>query len=130
VADFGTVTFSNASATINPGTGPVTGPINDAAWQNASIDMVTSKGAPLDSTSSLTSAGTQFTVTYVGTSGSGGGGGGQKGHGAAQWPTVPTKPVSLAPPIGQATVVVLYGGVPTDQAKKAGPGLAGSSQAS
>jgi hypothetical protein len=127
VANFGTVTFSNASATINS----TNGPINDAAWQNAAIDMITSAGTPLDSTSSLDSTGTQFTVTYVGSSGTGGGGGGGgHGHGKAQTLTVPTKPVSLAPPTGQATVVVLYGVVPTDQVKKPGPGLAGSSQTS
>ena len=84
----------------------------------------------LDSTSPLdNSTGTQFTVTYVGSSGPGGGGGHKGGRGA-QSLTVPTNPVSLAPPTGQATVVVLYGVVPTDQAKKAGSGLAGSSQAS
>ena len=70
-------------------------------------------------------------MTYVGSSGTGGGGGhGHKGGAAAYLLTVPTSPVSLAPPTDRATVVVLYGVVPTDQAKQAGSGLAGSSQAS
>ena len=63
LADFGTITFTNASATINS----VTGPINDSAWQNEAIDMVTSTGSLLDSTSALNSGGTGFTVTYDGT---------------------------------------------------------------
>ena len=45
LANFGTITFSNASATINPGSGAITGPINDSAWQNEAIDMITSRGA-------------------------------------------------------------------------------------
>jgi hypothetical protein len=125
LANFGTVTISNASATIDPGTGPVTGPISDPTWVNETIDMVSSSGTLLDSASPLDSTGTQFTMTYVGSSGSGGGG----GHGTHSL-MVRTDAVSLAAPTGQATVVVLYGVVPTDQAKKAGSGLAGSSQAS
>ena len=74
LADFGTITFTNASATINPGSGPVTGPINDSAWQNTSIDMVTNFGTLIDQTSGLTDTTTSpitssFSVTYSGTSG-------------------------------------------------------------
>jgi hypothetical protein len=121
-ANFGTVTFSNASATINN----VTGSISNSAWQNDAIDMVSSGGTTLlDSTSALDSTGTSFTVTYAGSSSGKGGGGGHKG-GAAQWPTLPTSPISLAPPTGQPAVVVLYGVVPTDQPKKPGSEPAGS----
>jgi hypothetical protein len=74
LANFQTVTFSNASATMDPGAGPHTGSISDPAWQVEVYDMVSQNGpflTLLDSTSSLNSAGTQFTVTYVGPSGSG-----------------------------------------------------------
>jgi peptidase A4-like protein len=50
LAPFGTVQFSNAHATLNG----ITGPIDGASWQNASIDMVNSSGTLLDTTSSLT----------------------------------------------------------------------------
>jgi hypothetical protein len=89
LANFGSVTFSNASATIDPGTGQVTGPISDPAWQNEVIDMVTNYGTLLDSTSSLDSTGTQFTVTYVGFSGWGGG---QNGSGRAHSLMVSNEP--------------------------------------
>ena len=36
LANFGSVTFTNASATING----VTGPIDDSAWQSTAINMV------------------------------------------------------------------------------------------
>ena len=49
LADFGQVTFTNASATI----GTTTGPIDDSAWQFAQINMV-SRSATEASTSTLT----------------------------------------------------------------------------
>jgi hypothetical protein len=72
LANFGQVTFSGASATIN-GT---TGPIDDAAWQNTAIDMV-SKNKIIASTSALSDTGgtSSFTVTFTGSSGGGGTGG-------------------------------------------------------
>jgi hypothetical protein len=62
LANFGSVTFTNASATIN-GT---TGAINNSAWASSveSINMVSNKGTTEDTTSALNSAGTGFTVTY------------------------------------------------------------------
>lgn len=63
LANFSAVTFSNASATIN-GT---TGPIDDSAWNDASINMVTGRNnTVVASTGALTdTAGTSsFTVTY------------------------------------------------------------------
>jgi hypothetical protein len=63
IANFGTVTFTNASATING----VTGPINDSAWQYQAINIGT-RSATLDTTSTLTNSGSSFTVTYNSTS--------------------------------------------------------------
>ena len=125
VADFGTIAFTNASATINS----VTGPINDSAWQNEAIDMVNSRGSLLDSTSALNSAGTGFTVTY-GSTAAGQIGGGLLRGAAMQSRTVRTNSVSLAPPTGQAPAVVFYSVVPADQVKKDGFGLTGSSPSS
>jgi hypothetical protein len=115
LANFGSITFTGASATISS----TAGPINDSAWQNEAIDMVSSRGRLLDTTSALNSGGTGFTVTYSGTSGGpfGGGGGSGGGGGAMQSGTVRTSLVSVAPPTGQATTVVLYGVVPTDGRK-------------
>jgi hypothetical protein len=117
VADFGTITFTNASATINS----VAGPINDSLWQNEAIDMITSRGSLLDTTSALNSAGTGFSVTYDGSSSLQSGGGGRFG-GAIQPRTGGTNGVSPAPPTGQATAVVFYGVVPTDARKADSPG--------
>ena len=65
LANFGTVTITNASATLN-GT---TGPIDSSAWANASINM-TSHGTTEASTGPLTDTTTnpatsKFTVTYT-----------------------------------------------------------------
>ncbi len=122
LANFGTITFSNASATIDS----VTGPINDSAWQNEAIDMITSRGTLLDSTSALNSGGTGFTVTYEGTAAPTFGGGSTGGR-ALQPRTARTIPVSLAPPTGQATAVVFYGVVPSDPLKKDADRLTASS---
>jgi hypothetical protein len=79
LANFGTAKFSGAEATIN-GT---TGAIDNASWQNTSIDMVSRSGTIIDQTSGLTDTTTppitsSFSVTYTG---SGGGGRGGHGHG-------------------------------------------------
>jgi hypothetical protein len=86
LANFGTATISQAKATING----ITGAIDNAAWQNTSIDMVSSSGAIIDQTSGLTDANSSpstssFTVTYTG-SGSGSGGSGGHGHGHGHGP--------------------------------------------
>jgi hypothetical protein len=62
LANFGSVTFSNATATING----VTGPIDDSGWQNAAINIVTSS-VTQTSTSVLTDAtgASSFTETYL-----------------------------------------------------------------
>ena len=68
LADFGTVTFTGATATIDG----VNGPISDSAWQAVGIDIAAGQGSVETSLSSLTSNGTSFTDTYVGESSSGG----------------------------------------------------------
>ena len=59
VADFGSVTFTNASAVING----VSGPINASSWQSQALN-IGSNGVTYDTTSVLTNSGTSFVVTY------------------------------------------------------------------
>ena len=61
LANFGSVTFTNATATINGKTGA----IDSSTWQDASIDMVSYGSAVEASTSGLTDSGgtSSFTVT-------------------------------------------------------------------
>ena len=59
LADFGSVTFTQASAVING----ISGPINGAKWQSAAIDM-SSGGVVQATTSALADSGTSFVVTY------------------------------------------------------------------
>ena len=59
LANFGQVTFTNASAVING----VSGPINDSAWQSQAINMG-SYTTTFDTTSVLTNSGMSFVVTY------------------------------------------------------------------
>ena len=61
LADFGTVTFTNARATLNGHTGT----ISDSAWQNDAITMVTSSEAPKAQPSGLSNGGSNFSITYV-----------------------------------------------------------------
>jgi hypothetical protein len=79
LANFGTIDFSGASATVNGTTGPA-----DNSWSNTNlyqIDMVTKTGALKATTSSLSDSGdpltSNFSVTWN-SSGSGGKGGGHK----------------------------------------------------
>ena len=59
LANFGQVTFTNASAVING----VTGPINASSWQSQALN-IGSNGVNYDTTSVLTDSGTSFVVTY------------------------------------------------------------------
>jgi Peptidase A4 family len=59
VANFGSVNFTNASATING----VTGGINSSSWQSLAVNMVAG-GATKDTTSVLSNSGSTFTETY------------------------------------------------------------------
>ncbi len=80
LANFGSVTFTNASATING----VTGPIDNSGWQYKAINMGTSSVTE-DSTSGLTDSGgtSSFTVTYLTSVSTSPGG----GHGGSGWAT-------------------------------------------
>jgi hypothetical protein len=78
LANFGTVTFTNASATID-GT---TGAINNSAWTPLAINMASNRGALEATTSVLNATGDGFSVTYDTSGGSSGfGGGGRFGRG-------------------------------------------------
>ena len=59
LANFGTVTFTNATAVING----VSGPINAASWQSQALN-IGSNAVTYDTTSVLTNPGTSFVVTY------------------------------------------------------------------
>ena len=60
LADFVTVTFQNAQATLKGHTGP----ISDPAWRYDRIDMVSSSGSLKAQTSALFSSGTSFSVKW------------------------------------------------------------------
>ena len=60
LADFGTVYFENAQATLNG----VTGSINNSAWQYDAITMTTSSGTVKALPSSLSPDGRSFSVTW------------------------------------------------------------------
>ena len=60
LADFGVASLTNCSATINN----VTGPINSSHWQNDALTMTTQNHIVKAIPSSLTSGGTDFTVTW------------------------------------------------------------------
>ena len=82
LADFSSVQFSNATATING----VTGAIDNSAWQSIAINM--SEGRGLTATTSAltdTSGTSAFTVAYTGSTSSSGGGGGFGGGGGGGW---------------------------------------------
>jgi Peptidase A4 family len=118
LANFGTANLSAAQATING----VTSAIDDASWQNTSIDMVSRSGTVIAHTSALTDTGNAsgFSVTFTGSSSGGGHG---HGHGrlqtfamtaAAPFEFVPpaaaegTTPVTAnpqAPSVGQSLMV-------------------------
>ena len=66
IANFGSVTITNAYVTING----VSGPINGSSWQSQAMNIGSSNGADLDTTSVLTASGTSFVVSYGSTSGS------------------------------------------------------------
>jgi hypothetical protein len=61
LANYGTMTFTGASATINGHTGP----ISDPAWQYDPIDMVNGAGQTKSRTSALDPTGTSFNETWV-----------------------------------------------------------------
>ncbi len=60
LANFGTVTFTNAQATING----ITGTISNGAWQNDAITMTTQSGTVKAQPSALSTDGSIFSVTW------------------------------------------------------------------
>src|SRR5262249_37063397 len=78
LANFGSVAFSGASASVGSNTGSI------SAFPNASINMITRFGQLLDTTSNLTSSGDGFTVTTTGSSTSTSG----RGHHRHGLPTI------------------------------------------
>ena len=91
LANFTSVTFTNASATING----VTGAIDNSSWQNTAINMGT-QSVTEDSTSTLTDSSgvSSFTVTYL-TSVSPGSGGHHHGGFVADQSSTQLPQVSL-----------------------------------
>ena len=75
LANFGSVKFTGASATINGATGAI------KDFPNTSIDMITPKGALKATTGPLNTAGDAFTVTWKSSGAKGGGRGGNGGFG-------------------------------------------------
>ncbi len=110
--NFGSVTFTSASATING----VTGPINDPSWQNTAMNMVSpTTNANLDTTSVLTNNGSSFVVTYGsgatgGVNASPGGGGGSSASLLDSFSV--NQPGSIAQPPAQSPQVVAFGVIP------------------
>jgi len=60
LANFGTMNFSNASATLNGATGTIGNP----AWQHDQITMTNSSGTAKATPSTLSSGGSAFSVTW------------------------------------------------------------------
>jgi hypothetical protein len=110
LANFGSATFSSASATING----VTGPIDDSSWQETAIDMASSRATEA-STGVLTDANgtSSFTVTYV-ASGSTSGGSQSGGKNSAVNPAILFSQAALA----HAVVESVPASAGTDQAAK------------
>jgi hypothetical protein len=64
LADFNTVTFTNASAMATEPTGTVTGPISDPAWQTEAITLVSKSGSVLAAPTALSNNGSSFSINY------------------------------------------------------------------
>jgi hypothetical protein len=107
LANFGTINFSNARATISGTTGPIDGP----SWsgQYDSINMVTNTGALKATTSGLTDSGSgsaatsSFSVTWVSS-----GSGSHHGHGKKQpdAAVTPPSPAASALPLAAPSDIV------------------------
>lgn len=123
LANFGSVTFTGAQATIS-GT---TGPIDDPSWASQAIDIANSSGTLLDTTSTLQSQSGQssFVVTYDSTSG-GSSGPGRKSHAGLAAPP----PGSFMTVTAQAPQVLALGIIPVTPAKHDGSGPFGDANGS
>ena len=112
LANFGSVTFTSASATING----VSGPIDDSAWQSEAINIASSRGSLEDTTSVLTGSGTSFVVTDDATSAaSDSGGSGRDSRNAALNATLLSSGAAIRQPVVQPPQVVVFGVTPLPQ---------------
>ena len=131
LANFGSVTFTSASATIDG----VTGPINDSAWQSQAINIASGNGTLEDTTSNLLDSGTSFVVTddassaasnagsgsVSGSASGSGSGSGQGGSGWWAWARPSAATGSNATALASATptpTVVVYGTTVIPQSQK------------
>jgi Peptidase A4 family len=109
LANFGTVTFTNASATING----VTGPINDSAWQSQAINIGSNFGGLQDTTSVLVDSGSSFDVTYDATASGSGFSGSDRSPWAAAHKAAAASSNGAAGASATTPGLVLYGAMPT-----------------
>jgi len=65
VADFNTVTFTNAQATATKPTGTTTGSISDPAWQTEEVTLVSKSGGVIATPTTLSNDGSSFSINYV-----------------------------------------------------------------
>jgi Peptidase A4 family len=127
LADFGSVTFTSATATIDG----VTGPVDDPAWQSQAMYIQSGRGTTQDTTSVLDGTGTSFSVTYDPTSDSGGPG--PPWGGGDPWAVTSSaagisSTGSVAASAVRPATVVLYGTTPVFSSRRpAARFLAGSS---
>ena len=68
VADFNTVTFTNAQATATKPTGTTTGSISDPAWQTEEVTLVSKSGGVIATPTTLSKDGSSFSIDYVASS--------------------------------------------------------------
>src|SRR5262249_55454393 len=64
VANFNTVTFTNASATATEPTCTITGSISGPCWQTEQITLVTKSGGVIATPTPLSSHGSSFSINY------------------------------------------------------------------
>ena len=65
VADFNTVTFTNAHATAILPTGTITGSISDSAWQTEEITLVSKSGGVIAAPTPLSNDGSSFSINFA-----------------------------------------------------------------
>ena len=133
LANFGAVTFTNASATING----VTGPINDSAWQSQAINIGSGSSTD-DTTSVFTDSGTSFLESYDSSSAGAFQGGRNQATSMQSGVSVGTKPTSGEKAGGTVVVTPAWSGAsaiwgfpsPIRQAKKLTQGFSTDSLSS
>ena len=116
LANFGTVTFTSASATING----VTGSIGNSGWQSQAINIASGFGSLEDTTSTLVDSGSSFTVTYDASSAPTGPGGrfGWFSVNAASKDKAPSSGSTISSSAAPPRAVLFYGTTLTSQPKR------------